>query len=83
TVFTEDGKEVQKVVTKDNGIANVEGLTYGKYYFLETKTPNVYIGNKTKYPFEIKEHNKTLTFKVENTEVKGSVNLLKVVNEDS
>ncbi|MEC2735011.1 SpaA isopeptide-forming pilin-related protein, partial [Bacillus cereus] len=71
TVFTEDGKEVKKVVTKENGIANVEDLTYGKYYFLETKTPNGYIGNKTKYPFEIKEHNKTLTFTVENTEVKG------------
>ncbi|HDX9678108.1 TPA: VaFE repeat-containing surface-anchored protein, partial [Bacillus cereus] len=82
TVFTEDGKEVKKVVTKENGIANVEGLTYGKYYFLETKTPNGYIGNKTKYPFEIKEHNKTLTFTVENTEVKGSVKLLKVDNED-
>ncbi|HDX9547530.1 TPA: VaFE repeat-containing surface-anchored protein, partial [Bacillus cereus] len=54
----------------------------GKYYFLETKTPNGYIGNKTKYPFEIKEHNKTLTFTVENTEVKGSVKLLKVDNED-
>ncbi|MES5896602.1 VaFE repeat-containing surface-anchored protein [Bacillus cereus group sp. RP43] len=82
TVFTEDGKEVKKVVTKENGIANVEGLTYGKYYFVETKTPNGYIGNKTKYPFEIKEHNKTLTFTVENTEVKGSVKLLKVDNED-
>ncbi|KAA0777170.1 TQXA domain-containing protein [Bacillus sp. AR2-1] len=82
TVFTEDGKEVKKAVTKENGIANVEGLTFGKYYFLETKTPNGYIGNKTKYPFEIKEHNKTLTFTVENTEVKGSVKLLKVDNED-
>ncbi|PEO22398.1 VaFE repeat-containing surface-anchored protein [Bacillus wiedmannii] len=82
TVFTEDGTEVKKVVTKENGIANVDGLTYGKYYFLETKTPNGYIGNKTKYPFEIKEHNKTLTFTVENTEVKGSVKLLKVDNED-
>ncbi|GAB6499082.1 Cys-Gln thioester bond-forming surface protein [Bacillus cereus] len=83
TVFTEDGKEVKKVVTKENGIANVDGLTYGKYYFLETKTPNGYIGNKTKYPFEIKEHNKTLTFTVKNTEVKGSVKLLKVDNEDT
>ncbi|MCU5516494.1 VaFE repeat-containing surface-anchored protein [Bacillus wiedmannii] len=82
TVFTEDGKEAKKVVTKENGIANVDGLTYGKYYFLETKTPNGYIGNKTKYPFEIKEHNKTLTFTVENTEMKGSVKLLKVDNED-
>ncbi|MEH7459721.1 SpaA isopeptide-forming pilin-related protein [Bacillus sp. JJ1127] len=82
SVFTEDGKEVKKVVTKENGIAKVDGLTYGKYYFLETKTPNGYVGNKTKYPFEIKEHNKTLTFTVENTEVKGSVKLLKVDNED-
>ncbi|MGE7889511.1 VaFE repeat-containing surface-anchored protein [Bacillus cereus] len=82
TVFTEDGKEVKQIVTKENGIANVEGLTYGKYYFLETKTPNGYIGNKTKYPFEIKEHNQTLTFTVENTEVKGSVKLLKVDNGD-
>ncbi|MBJ7929229.1 TQXA domain-containing protein [Bacillus toyonensis] len=82
TVFTEDGKEVKKVVTKENGIAKVEDLTYGKYYFLETKTPNGYLENKTKYPFEIKEHNKTLTFTVENTEVKGSVKLLKVDNED-
>ncbi|OOZ79358.1 collagen-binding protein [Bacillus cereus] len=82
TVFTEDGKEVKKAVTNENGIAKVEGLTLGKYYFLETKTPNGYIGNKTKYPFEIKEHNKTLTFTVENTEVKGSVKLLKVDTED-
>ncbi|EEK53247.1 hypothetical protein bcere0004_54510 [Bacillus cereus BGSC 6E1] len=82
TVFTEDGKEVKKAVTNENGIAKVEGLTFGKYYFLETKTPNGYIGNKTKYPFEIKEHNKTLTFTVENTEVKGSVKLLKVDTED-
>lgn len=82
TVFTEEGKEVKKAVTKENGIANVDGLTFGKYYFLETKTPNGYIGNKTKYPFEIKEHNKTLTFTVENTEVKGIVKLLKVDNED-
>ncbi|PED74198.1 SpaA isopeptide-forming pilin-related protein, partial [Bacillus toyonensis] len=82
TVFTEDGKEVKKAVTNENGIAKVEGLTFGKYYFLETKTPNGYIGNKTKYSFEIKDHNKTLTFKVENTEVKGSVKLLKVDTED-
>ncbi|MGG0458405.1 SpaA isopeptide-forming pilin-related protein [Bacillus mycoides] len=82
TVFTEDGKEVKKVVTNENGIAKVDGLTYDKYYFLETKAPNGYVVNKTKYPFEIKEHNKTLTFTVENTEVKGSVKLLKVDNED-
>lgn len=81
TVFTEDGKEVQKVVTKENGIANVEGLTYGKYYFLETKTPNGYIEIKQSILLKLKSTIKHL-LTVENTEVKGSVKLLKVDNED-
>lgn len=55
---------------------------YGKYYFLEIKIFNGYIGNKIKYFFEIKEYNKIFIFIVENIEVKGSVKLLKVDNED-
>ncbi|PEW64419.1 cell wall anchor [Bacillus cereus] len=78
TVFKEDGKAVTKVVTDKNGVAKVSGLTYGKYYFQESKGLDGYLLNKTKYPFEIKEHNKTLTFEVQNQQVKGNVQLLKV-----
>ncbi|EOQ01318.1 TQXA domain-containing protein [Bacillus cereus VDM021] len=78
TVFTSDGKVIQKVTTNKDGIARVDGIPYGKYYFQETKELDGYLLNKTKYSFEVKEHHKTLTFEVKNEQVKGNVQLLKV-----
>ncbi|PEB42296.1 VaFE repeat-containing surface-anchored protein [Bacillus pseudomycoides] len=69
TVFKEDGTAVTKVTTNKDGIAKVDGLTFGKYYFQESKALDGYILNTTKYPFEVKEHNKTLTFEVENEKI--------------
>ncbi len=82
TVYTVDGKEVTKTTTNEQGIAQVKDLPYAKYYFVETKGVEGYLLNKTKYPFEIKEHGKTLIFTVENKEVKGNVQLLKVDQEN-
>ncbi|OOR55569.1 adhesin [Bacillus mycoides] len=78
TVYTAEGKEITKTTTNEQGIAQVKDLPYGKYYFVETKGVEGYLLNQTKYPFEIKEQGKTLTFTVENKEVKGNVQLLKV-----
>lgn len=83
TVYTADGKEVTKVVTNEQGIAKVENLPFNKYFFKETKGVEGYLVNETKYPFEISEQGKTLTFTVENTEVKGHVQLLKVDAENA
>lgn len=81
-VYTADGKEVTKTITNEQGIAQVKDLPYGQYYFIETKGVEGYLINKTKYPFQIKEQGKTLTFTVENKEVKGNVQLLKVDAEN-
>ncbi|KIV72281.1 Cell wall surface anchor family protein [Bacillus mycoides] len=78
TVFKEDGKAVTKVTTNKDGIAKVDGLTFGKYYFQESKALDGYILNTTKYPFEVKEHNKTLTFEVKNQGVTGGLEITKV-----
>ncbi|NKW95913.1 VaFE repeat-containing surface-anchored protein [Bacillus toyonensis] len=78
TVFKEDGKTVTKVKTNKDGIAKVDGLTFGKYYFQESKALDGYILNTTKYPFEVKEHNKTLTFEVKNQGVTGGLEIKKV-----
>ncbi|HDR5268933.1 TQXA domain-containing protein [Bacillus thuringiensis] len=82
TVYTAEGKEITKTTTNEQGIAQVKNLPYGKYYFVETKGVEGYLLNQTKYPFEIKEQGKTLTFTVENKEVKGNVQLLKVDGEN-
>ncbi|MDA2583495.1 SpaA isopeptide-forming pilin-related protein, partial [Bacillus cereus] len=78
TVFTPEGKAVTKVTTNQEGIAKVNSLPFGKYYFQETKGLDGYLLNQTKYPFEVKEHNQTLTFEVKNDQVKGNVQLVKV-----
>ncbi|WP_033692615.1 SpaA isopeptide-forming pilin-related protein [Bacillus sp. GeD10] len=83
TVYTADGKEVTRIVTNEQGIAKVENLPFNKYFFKETKGVEGYLVNETKYPFEISEQGKTLTFKVENKEVKGHVQLLKVDAENA
>ncbi|MCI0767283.1 thioester domain-containing protein [Bacillus sp. TL12] len=82
TVYTADGKEVTKTVTNEQGIAKVENLPFNKYFFKETKGVDGYLVNDTKYPFTIQENGKTLTFTVENKEVKGNVQLLKVDAEN-
>ncbi|QWI73203.1 Cys-Gln thioester bond-forming surface protein (plasmid) [Bacillus mycoides] len=82
TVYTAEGKEITKTTTNKQGIAQVKDLPYGKYYFVETKGIEGYLFNQTKYPFEIKEQGKVLTFTVENKEVKGNVQLLKVDGEN-
>ncbi|WIY58842.1 SpaA isopeptide-forming pilin-related protein [Bacillus arachidis] len=75
-------KEITKTSTNEQGIAQVKDLPHGDYYFIETKGVEGHIVNKTKYPFQIKEQGKTLTFTVENKEVKGNVQLLKVDAEN-
>ncbi|MGG0224778.1 VaFE repeat-containing surface-anchored protein [Bacillus toyonensis] len=78
TVFKEDGKAVTKGKTNKEGIVKVDGLTFGKYYFQESKALDGYILNTTKYPFEVKEHNKTLTFEVKNQGITGDLEITKV-----
>ncbi|MED0952638.1 SpaA isopeptide-forming pilin-related protein [Bacillus mobilis] len=78
TVFTSEGKEITKVNTDKNGIAKVDNLKFGKYYIQETKALDGYVINTTKYPFEIKEHGKTLTFEVKNQGITGSLEITKV-----
>ncbi|PGC33833.1 adhesin [Bacillus pseudomycoides] len=82
TVYTADGKEITKTITNEQGIAQVKDLPYGQYYFVETKGVEGYLLNKTKYPFKIKEQGELLKFTVENKEVKGNVQLLKVDEEN-
>ncbi|GFZ33987.1 hypothetical protein CSC2_45130 [Clostridium zeae] len=45
TLFDEQGKEVQKVLTDENGIARFSEVVYGAYTIKETKAPEGYLVN--------------------------------------
>ena len=54
TIFDEQGKEVVKGKTNEQGIAKFEKLPYGKYTYKETLAPNGYLINEETFSFEIK-----------------------------
>ncbi|WP_416829262.1 SpaA isopeptide-forming pilin-related protein [Ectobacillus polymachus] len=61
SLFKEDGTKINKnvLVTGADGKIRVQGLEYGKYYFQETKAPDGYVLDSTKYAFSIEQSGTT------------------------
>ncbi|KRT87041.1 MULTISPECIES: SpaA isopeptide-forming pilin-related protein [Bacillus] len=55
TITDENGKEVAKGKTDDDGVARFNSLPFGKYTYKETLAPNGYEINQETFSFEIKE----------------------------
>ncbi|MFD3450379.1 SpaH/EbpB family LPXTG-anchored major pilin [Microbacteriaceae bacterium 4G12] len=60
SLFKEDGTKIKEgLVTGKDGKIRVQGLEYGKYYFQETKAPDGYVLDPTKYEFSITQSGTT------------------------
>ncbi|HEM3671116.1 TPA: SpaH/EbpB family LPXTG-anchored major pilin [Streptococcus suis] len=59
-----------KFKTESNGIVDIKGLTYGKYYLQETQAPKDYVKLTKLIPFEVKFNSYTLHTTTTDTEVK-------------
>lgn len=55
-LYSEDGEEIEKLVTDENGKISVSGLASGKYYFKEHKAAPDFALNNTKLEFEVKNN---------------------------
>ena len=77
TLYNKDNDAIETVESNEDGVALFENIVYGEYYILETKTPEGYIGTSKKLEIDIKENNIEKTFEIENTRIKGSIEISK------
>ncbi|WP_304427844.1 collagen binding domain-containing protein [uncultured Clostridium sp.] len=77
-ITKEDGTEVMSVTTNNQGIANITGLEFGKYFAQETQAPNGYVINSAKIPFTIDENTTDIIeITAPNNKIKGKIKVIK------
>lgn len=79
-VYRNDNALVATITSNASGVAKTGLLDYGDYYIQETRAPNGFTIDTTKYPINVRTHLETVEQIVSNKEVRGSIELTK---EDS
>ncbi|MBS5951903.1 MAG: LPXTG cell wall anchor domain-containing protein, partial [Clostridium sp.] len=78
TLYNNADEVIETAVTNEDGIAVFKDVVYGNYYIKETKTPEGYIGTDEKIEVSVKENNSVYSYEIENTRIKGTVEIKKV-----
>ncbi|WP_242274506.1 thioester domain-containing protein [Bacillus cereus group sp. BfR-BA-01310] len=76
-VFNSANKKMGTITTNEQGTANLSGLEAGRYSLKEMKAPTGYVLGDQPQILEVKT-GEVATVTVENTKIKGNVQLLKV-----
>ncbi|WP_281532814.1 collagen binding domain-containing protein [Anaerocolumna aminovalerica] len=66
SVYNESDVLIAEKETDENGIAVFENISYGKYYFIESKAPSGYVRNTEKHPFTISQNGEVIQVTFEN-----------------
>ncbi|HEQ3527501.1 TPA: Cys-Gln thioester bond-forming surface protein [Bacillus cereus] len=77
TIYNEQGKEVVKGKTNEQGIAKFEKLPAGKYTYKETLAPAGYVINEETFSFEIKQDGEIIKHIVKDKKIEGSLEITK------
>ncbi|MED1406017.1 SpaA isopeptide-forming pilin-related protein [Bacillus mycoides] len=78
TIYDEQGKEVVKGKTNEQGIAKFEKLPAGKYTYKETLAPAGYVINQETFSFQIKQDGEIIKHIVKDKRIEGSLEITKV-----
>ncbi|WP_160669782.1 SpaA isopeptide-forming pilin-related protein [Clostridium sp. C8-1-8] len=79
-LYTSDGKAVGsgvEGVTGADGTVEFDNLSYGDYYFMETKAPEGYLLNEDKHPFSIKNNGVIIKDTISDTRITGGIKITK------
>nr|WP_245159374.1 SpaA isopeptide-forming pilin-related protein [Clostridium perfringens] len=82
TIYDKNDKEVDKLITDENGYDESIDLNYGDYTMKETKAPAGHKLSDKVYDIQIREDKKVYTFDVPNDVIKGQIQIVKVDSEN-
>ncbi|WP_027634360.1 SpaA isopeptide-forming pilin-related protein [Clostridium hydrogeniformans] len=80
TLYDSNGNVVETAISDNNGMITFENVDYGNYTVKETKAPEGYVPSKDEIKIEVKDHEKVYSYDVENTRIKGKVQIKKTDN---
>ncbi|MGE6553483.1 SpaA isopeptide-forming pilin-related protein, partial [Bacillus mycoides] len=78
TIYNEQGKEVVRGKTNEQGIAKFEKLPSGKYTYKETLAPAGYVISEETFSFEIMQDGEIIKHIVKDKKIEGSLEITKV-----
>ncbi|WP_283685062.1 SpaA isopeptide-forming pilin-related protein [Clostridium perfringens] len=81
-IFDDEGNEVDRLTTDENGAATSKLLDYGHYTGKELQAPDGYKLSDKIIDINITEDNKTYTYDFENEVIKGKLQIVKVDSEN-
>ena len=77
-ILNADKKVIETVTTNKDGIAEVNNLIKGTYYYKEVEAPENVVMDTNEYKFEINTQNQVVVKNIVNKLVKGSLKIIKV-----
>lgn len=81
-ILDADGNVVKTITTNEKGLAGVQNIPYGTYYYQEVEAPENVIMDTNKYEFKIETDNQVIRKDIVNEKIKGSLKITKVNEED-
>jgi LPXTG-motif cell wall-anchored protein/uncharacterized repeat protein (TIGR01451 family) len=80
TLYDSNNNALKTVVSDKDGIIVFNDVLYGEYYIKETKAPEGYVSSSDIIKVSIMENGVVYYYEVENTRIKGTIEIKKVDN---
>ena len=77
-----NGNVIKTITTNAQGLAGVQNIPFGTYYYQEVEAPENVIMDTNKYEFKIETDGQVIRKDIVNEKIKGSLKILKVNDDD-
>lgn len=81
-ILDAEGNVIKTITTNERGLAGVQNIPFGTYYYQEIEAPENVVMDTNKYEFKIETDGQVIRKDIVNEKIKGSLKILKVNDDD-